>query len=169
MTKALLITSIFCLKIGTFGMPYDEASGSERYQKNFYLVKKNVHRHQRKHLLKQRTVSNNWTNPIEALESLGVLDTNSPTKPMFPRLSKEENEQPYQKNLQTYPEWNEYINWDPEEPSTFRPKEISQPIAERNPADKSVQEIIPKDIPPTFNNFFCGLPRCSVPHCREQD
>ena len=118
MTKALLITSIFCLKIGTFGMPYDEASGSERYQKNFYLVKKNVHRHQRKHLLKQRTVSNNWTNPIEALESLGVLDTNSPTKPMFPRLSKEENEQPYQKNLQTYPEWNEYINWDPEEPST---------------------------------------------------
>ncbi|MBO6055454.1 MAG: hypothetical protein J6P84_00525 [Alphaproteobacteria bacterium] len=157
MTKILLIVSIMCFEIGAFGMPYDEANGSEHYRKNFYLIKKNVRRHQRWHLPKQRTVNNNWINSVETLESLGALNTNSPTEPMFPRLSKEENEQPYQKNLQTYPEWDEYINWDPEEPSTSCPKEISQPVSERNPADKSVQEIISKDIPPTVNDFFCGL------------
>lgn len=153
MTKVLLITSFFCLKIGAFGMPYDEVSGSEHCRKNFYLIKKNVHRHQRNHLPKQRAENNNWTNPIEALESLGALNTNSPTGPMFSRLPKEEKEQPCQRILPAYPEWDEYINWDPEEPSISCPKEISQPIAERNPADKSVQEIILKDIPSTINNF----------------
>lgn len=154
MTKILLIVSIICLEIGAFGMSDNEANASEHRWKIFYLIKKDVRKYQKRHLSNQRTVNNNWTNPVEALKSLGVLKKSSPVIPMFSQLARKVEKQSYRRILPAYPEWDEYINWDPKEPSASSSKATEKLESGRSSVDKIEESVVLKSNLSTENKFL---------------
>ena len=135
MKKSLLILGAVCLKINALGMSNNMASGSECHRERGNYVKGE---------LGQRAVYNNWANPIEALRSSGMLETDSLPDPMVSQLPEMINDQPQLQIPQEEPEWYKYINWDPEEPSLACLKEILHPISEKNSVDKVVADEAPK-------------------------
>ena len=153
MTKILLITCIVGLEISAFGMSWNEANRSGHHQRNTYIIKKDIRRHNKKPIQKQRAL-NNWTNPVEALISLGMLKTNSPKKPMFSQLSKERNEQHYRRILPAHPEWDKYINWDPEEPTTSGSEATAQVVSKTDSADQPAEKIVQKYNLSAANKFL---------------
>ena len=89
-------------------------------------------------LMNQQIAVNSWNNPVNALQSLGLIEFGHPTPPLFAELPPKTTQPDQQKVLSETSEWDKYINWDPEEPSTSSSKEIPQISTESNDTRESV-------------------------------
>lgn len=144
MTKTLLIASVICLEVGAFGMSYDKVNDFEHNRESFCPIKEDILQHKKNPLQNQKEINTNWTNPVEALISMGLLETSSPKKNTVSQLLERRKDQPYRKILPLYPQWKKYINGDLKESVEPSSKITSQIVSKGNSVDKPVQKIMPK-------------------------
>ena len=142
MQEILLIASIVCFQINALGMTSNP--GSQCLDWNFKNIAQTkqyteIKGNNRTEVVSnQNTISKSWNNLVEALKIMGLLGDSTPPEPKFTqRPKKEENKLILPKN----PEWDKYINWDPEETVSSCPKTTSLPSVMPDKSSNSSQKI----------------------------
>lgn len=113
MRKIALFSSIILSGQNIFGMSQDCAKNeSEYYPKNHLCVTKNLDKIEQN---PEFFSLNSWNNPLEALKSMGLIESNSSQKSLSPSLSPQKTESNEQEVPSETPEWEKYIDWNQEE------------------------------------------------------
>ena len=113
MRKIVLFSSIILLGQNIFGMSQDCAKNeSEYYSKNRLYAAENLEKIERN---PKFFSLNSWNNPLEALKSMGLIESNSSQKSLSIPLSPKKLESNEQKIPSETPEWDKYIDWNQEE------------------------------------------------------
>lgn len=114
---------------------------SKDYLQNYLYIQKHfggIRQNPISRLTPQQIATNSWNNPVEALQSIRLIESNHSAPHVFAKPLPKTTQPNQQEVLPETSEWEKYINWDPEEPSTSSTKEGLQNFTENSYISESV-------------------------------